>query len=111
MREALIILPIQGNDGTDLSAAHAALAKDICRTFGGATISEARGMWIDPTGRLFDEPVRQYAVACEDNAASVAALRGMADGIGRVARQQSMYLRLPSGDVEIREIAPLEIAA
>ena len=57
-------LPVNDNAGKSLAINHAALKKDLARSFGGFTAYEGQGGWIDKkTGELFDEAVRVYEVA------------------------------------------------
>jgi hypothetical protein len=109
MREARIILPKLDNNGSDLSFAHAALARDLCQTWGGATASDTRGMWVGYDGTLYDEPGTAYDVAMDATDENATALRNLAVRYGRLCGQEAMYVRYACGKVEIvdtrREVA------
>lgn len=106
MREARIILPTADN----LSSVHSDLRRKLAATFGGYTATPSYGGWIAPDGELVEEPGIAYDVAVPDNAAND--LRNIARDIGHAAHQQSMYLRLPSGTVEILPTSePMPLAA
>jgi len=114
MREARIILPLYDNDGVDLQAVHRSLKTRLCAEFGGYTATPSMGGWIDNTGKLYEEPGIAYDVAVpEANIGTIETLRDIAAIAGRKAMQKAMYLRLPTGKVEIldTEDIPLEVAA
>jgi len=101
MREARIILPKLDNNGSDLSFAHAALARDLCQTWGGATASDTRGMWVGYDGTLYDEPGTAYDVAMEATEENAAKLKAIAERYGALCQQEAMYVRYACGTVEI----------
>lgn len=102
MREALIILPQFANDGrTPLKHVRAVISKRLMKAFGGCTIRTAHGSWLDGNGHPVVEPVWEIVCACDDTPANAAAIRATAVDAGKLAGQQAMYCRLPSGDVEI----------
>lgn len=100
MREALINCPLTDNDGNDVSHVREAAIKTLCDLFGGCTIIDARGVW-KGKDQLYDEPTRGLVVACEPGDVSDGILRGVAHYIIREAKQEAVYVRYPSGDVEI----------
>lgn len=101
MREARIILPKIDNNGHDLASAHAALARDICRAFGGVTASDTRGMWVGYDGTLYDEPGTAYDVAMDATEENAATLRDLAVRYGQLCGQEAVYVRYTCGTVEI----------
>jgi hypothetical protein len=105
MREARIILPKTDNRGLSLAAIHSRLALDLVDTFGGATAADTHGLWRNGLGVLHVEDGTAYDVAVDDNPENVAKLRDIATAYGKAADQEAVYLRLPSGDVEIIETA------
>jgi hypothetical protein len=101
MREALIICPKHGNDGADLLPVRAHVAKRLMRAFGGCTVREAAGMWEGPDGADYCEPVWELVAACEPGPDAEATLRDCAADVARLGNQLAVYVRFPSGDVEI----------
>lgn len=99
-REARIILPVFDNEGVDLGAVHSDLKRHVCEAFGGFTATPSMGGWLSPTGKLHEEPGIAYDIACEDTATSRTVLRQIAFYLALEARQECIYLRLPSGRVE-----------
>lgn len=101
MREAMIILPQFDNDKQPLKSVRAHLARALMHAFGGCTITTAHGSWLDDKGHPVIEPVWQLVSACDDTKANVQSIRALAIDAGHKAKQAAMYIRLPSGDVEI----------
>jgi hypothetical protein len=99
-REARIILPVYDNDGVDLAAVHTDLKRHVCEAFGGYTATPSLGGWLSPTGKIHEEPGVAYDIACEDTAKARSELREIAFWLAVGARQECIYLRLPSGRVE-----------
>jgi len=111
MREALIVCPKNDNDGRPLPLVKKRAVRFLADTFGGCTVREAEGAWINPdTGDVQQEPVWEFTVACHDTVTVRSLLHSIAVEIGLQADQHSMYLRYPSGNVEIIEIARAEAA-
>ena len=72
------------------------------------------GGWLDNSGKLYEEPGIAYDVAVPDSSiAIIDTLRDIAAIAGRKAMQKAMYVRLPTGKVEIldTEDLPLDVAA
>lgn len=106
MREARIIVPNKPEHH------HVAreLRHKLAHSFGGYTETIGYGGWVDPRGELIAEAVIVYDVAMADTAENVTAIRALADHVRVAARQQAVYLRLPSGNVEFIE-APASVEA
>jgi hypothetical protein len=99
MREAVIVLPVNFNDGKPMAAAHNWLRRKLSDTFGGFTAHEAVGGW--STGGVVQiEPVVRYVVACPTDKQARVTLRLIAADLQRMGKQEAIYLRMPSGDVE-----------
>lgn len=111
MREARLILPNVGNDGADLTPVHTTIRRALAERFGGFTAAPVFGGWVSPDGKLYEEAGTAYDAAAPDDTASAEFLRGLARTAGEAARQEAMYLRLPNGEVEIIETAPVRAAA
>jgi hypothetical protein len=100
MNEGSIILPRYGNDGSSLVFAHAALRDRLLEAFGGLTASDGRGIWRDPSGRVYDEPVTRYDVAMAPSNANVARLRDIAAELAKLASQEAVYVKSPTGSID-----------
>ena len=101
MREALIILPNEDNHGRHIVAVHDRLQVALCNVFGGYTATQACGGWQSTDGARIEESVTCYMVAMEDSQANAAVLREIALDAGKEAKQEAMYVRYASGEVEI----------
>ena len=110
MREARIILPLYDNAGIDLQDVHRHLKTRLCAEFGGYTATPSMGGWIDNNGKLYEEPGIAYDVAVpEADITVIETLRDIAALAGRRACQKAMYLRLPTGKVEILDTEDLPV--
>lgn len=125
VREAAIILPathaqtyVEDNGrahGTqaELQSAyrvHEALKGALLDTFGGVTVhtQNGQGAWRGADGKVWHESVVTFTVAIDDNVHNVYALRGLALNAARTLGQEAVYIRQPSGAVEIIPILSLE---
>lgn len=97
MREAMLICPCGNEEARDYAIDWAT------RAFGGVTVDAARGWWRDGEGQTLNENVQRLHIACDGDAHSAFTLRAMARQFGYEAQQDCVYLRLPSGDVELIE--------
>lgn len=112
MREALIICPKNDNNGNPLPHIKRKAVRFLSDNFGGCTVREAEGAWVNPdTDDVQEEPVWELTVACSDTDSVRSLLRSIAVEIGVQADQHSMYIRYPSGDVEIVEIQKAAVKA
>lgn len=101
LRNAFLTFPLNDNAGLALPFVHSMLRLDLCKAFGGVTVSTAQGSWIDSaTGREYHEPVNLYKIAAEWNADQVAALRTLAARYGALAEQLAVMVELADGRVE-----------
>lgn len=109
MREAKIILPHADNEGRELTSVHNALMRDLCLAFGGATITDGRGAWVDG-GKTYDELVRVFHVAAEATARNMSDLRRLARFHAVKAKQLAVYLVNFDGVAEILKLNEREAA-
>lgn len=107
MREGLITVPKFDNDGKSLDFLVERTMKLLAKQFGGATAIDAKGFWFGPDGTPYSEPVTQIITAYDpSDVASDGFLRGVAETIGRQAKQLAMYVRYASGTVEVISLQP-----
>lgn len=104
MKLAKIILPLMDNEHRNLFFAHQALKHQLLANWGGYTSYQADGAWRDPAGKVHPELVMVYEVAMSP--ADIPELRGVALGICHEAKQQSVMIVTPNGDVDF--IKPAE---
>jgi len=98
MKLAKIILPLLDNSGRDLFYEHQQLQKELLEIWGGFTRIEGAGQWKSPGGKVYAENVMIYEVAMGHSDAIH--LRALAERVATYARQQSVMVVLPSGEVE-----------
>lgn len=104
-RESLITIPKADNDGVPLNGVMKSAQAFLIDAFGGCTVSEAFGSWRNADGVVMSEPVWQLVTAYEPDANNDATLHTLATNVGKLARQQAVYVRYASGDVEIIDTA------
>ena len=103
LREARLILPIRDNDGFGLALVKRALEVELAERFGGFTlITSGRGGWMNGENSFSrnatTETVWIFDVAVEDDPLQPE-LFAIARKLKIDARQDAIYLRLPSGVV------------
>jgi hypothetical protein len=98
MKLAKIVLPMLDNAGRDLFVEHRELQAILLREFGGYTSHEAVGGWRDGSGKLYNEPVIVHEIAMKLEDAPK--LRDIAQAMATSARQQSVMIVTPCGEVE-----------
>lgn len=102
MREGKVIIPITGNSGECLSAVHTWLARGIIKMFGGVTVTEGVGAWINPdTGVLHNDPVKVFHVAATNSTTNNDRIRSLAILAGGKAREHAVYFVGFDGNVSI----------
>lgn len=106
MREALLVMPAQDNQGQSLNPLLNDLAGTLVESFGGFTVIDAQGGWSGPNGRPYIEPIHVFTIAMAPDEKNNARLRQIADTFGRAARQLSVYVRFADGTVEILDLVP-----
>ncbi len=106
MKEALIILPKQTNEGSSLEAMNDAVLSDIAHEFNGFTCVDALGGYIAngstgalAQGELKREPVQVVTIATDETDEASAKLQIIAAAYAQRAAQESVYLRDHSGHV------------
>lgn len=104
MREAMITLPQHDNDRHSLQHVRHYAEKALAKSFGGFTVANAKGGWVNGRGELLSEPVWTFAVAYEPTPANDAKLTSIARYMGTEGKQQAMYVRYASGEVHILDM-------
>jgi hypothetical protein len=105
--EAKLIIPNTAKSPGDAARALQVTCRDCAAAFGGYTVTQGDGGWMDPAGVLITEPVSILTVACENTIAAMDILDTIADNVGHWARQDCIYIVYPNGRVYIRDTAHL----
>lgn len=111
MKEARIILPLEGNstDGNRPpagAAVHRLVRTRLAKRFGGYTRTTGFGGWVDSEGQIVEENVAIYDVAINQTAEDNADLRAIAVAAACNLLQDAVYFRPTSGLVEIIKLKP-----
>ena len=106
MREARITMPLVGRYLTTERSerVHALLSIRIAKRFGGYTATKGYGGWIDAHGNMIEEGVMVYDIAATPDEAADRDVRELAEWAGRELKQEAVYVRTFSGDVEIIDL-------
>jgi len=98
MKLAQLILPLLDNGGHDLFEVHRDLQFHLLARWGGYTSVEAVGGWKNAHDKLFKERVVVYSIAMP--LGDVVKLRALAAFFARRAKQESVMIVTPNGDVD-----------
>lgn len=101
MRKFITFVPVQRNDGSQVSQSEMfQITEKFLTAFGGATLSEpAQGMWIDESGKVYCEPVRQLMVAADES--RQAEFRELVIQTGKQLGQLAMFFEMADSEIEI----------
>lgn len=109
LREARIILPYDTGDGEADRKAHLYLTEQLVKHFGGFTVHSGQGAWAKDAQTIVYDEVKIYDVAIDENEFQL--FGDVAAAAGEMLNQDSVYIRAPTGNVEIVQIkTPTEIA-
>lgn len=99
-KESRIVFPQTDNDGLSLKSLQNKFEEKLVIKFGGFTMMQGQGGWRSPhSNKTFLEPVWFYDVAVEDCKEIESELFKLATWLKKEARQETIYLRYPSGIV------------
>jgi hypothetical protein len=97
-----LIIPAQDNDGSDNSPVIKAAIANFCKLYGGATVYDAAGYWINEEGRLYEDQVKVLVSAATDKKGAKDQLRALARDVLEATDQEAVFLSV-GGDAEIIE--------
>jgi hypothetical protein len=99
-----MIIPHRDNDGSDNAAVIESSIRALCAKFGGVTVYDAKGFWVNPEGRLYQDDVAVLvSAALSQEQESVAAdLRALAREVLAATDQEAVFLSV-AGQAEIIE--------
>lgn len=109
LKEAKIIFPLKDNDGNSLDTLNDDLITEIIHEFGGISVSNSLGYWLDCNGDLFKDYVNELVFACDDNATVDEKINNLAIKYGQLAKQLAIYVKYPSQDVDIIDLTGLTV--
>lgn len=101
MREGMVVCPQHDNARRSLQHVKHYAEIALSRAFGGVTAIAAKGSWVNAQGELIQEPVWQLVSAYEPSQANDETLAKVARYIGGEGKQDAVYVRYASGDVDI----------
>lgn len=111
MKTSTIILPVLDNNLKPLHKLHDWLEIEICKTFGGCTVTEGTGLWINPNGKLYKEKVKQYDIGMADLNDGMAKLRLIARELAEKAKQECIFVRDGNNSIEFIDANYMESEA
>ena len=104
LREARIILPYDTGDGEADRKAHAFMAEQLTKHFGGFTVFSGQGAWAKDEKTIVYDEVKIYDVAAQVQRHPEDQLRRIAREAGMLLDQDSVYIRYADGKVDIIEL-------
>lgn len=107
LRSARIVLPFTLEQISD--AAHEWLQRQLCIVYGGYTVTNGQGAWIEnppgaERGVLHSDTVRVYDIAMADTDTNADRLVRIAHGAAAMLKQKSVYYQFPDGRVFIDDV-------
>ncbi len=97
-----LIIPNNDNDGAPNEALIERSIADVCKAFGGATVYDARGCWVNDDGKLYDEPVTVIASAATDRKMASGFLASAAKALLDATDQEAVFTSI-DGEATIFE--------
>jgi hypothetical protein len=97
-----IIIPRLDNDGSDNAETIRSVVAQMCGTFGGATVFDASGFWVNMEGRLYEDKVAVIVSAATSEADALEQMRALARMVLQVTDQEAVFLSV-NGKAEIIE--------
>lgn len=97
-----LIIPTNDNDGSDNAEIIKSAITDLCKLYGGATVYNASGYWVNDEGRLYEDEVKVLVSAATDKEAAKAELHNLARDILDLTDQEAVFVSV-GGDAEIIE--------
>jgi hypothetical protein len=99
VKRVTFIIPKNDNNGAPFpTATIAEIRKDILRNFGGYTVRDVRGEWIDSDGKTYQDDNWEYTIVMEEK--EVEKVESILAKAKRLLSQQAMWLEV--SDTEAR---------
>ncbi len=96
-----MIIPNQDNDGSDNAELIETCITRFCENYGGATVYQANGFWINEEGRLFKDDV-SVIIAAAIEGKKAEEVRDLAKMVLGVTDQEAVFVSI-NGKAEIIE--------
>jgi hypothetical protein len=104
LKEARLIIPDYGRNGQPIPDwLRSSVEAILCKKWGGFTKTQGDGGYTAHNGAIIYEPITVYDIAVPMGPTTELQLTDLARGICNAARQECVYLRLCSGQVELVE--------
>ena len=101
MKRVTFIIPKNDNNGAPFpTATIAEIRKDILRSFGGYTVRDVRGEWVDGEGRTYQDDNWEYTIVMEEK--EVEKVESILAKTKRLLDQQAMWLEV--SDTEAKSV-------
>ncbi len=97
-----LIIPQNDNDGSDNSEVIRNAVISMCQTYGGATVFDAAGFWVNTDGHLYEDAVKVITSAATEETGARADLRKLARMVLDATDQEAVFLSV-GGQAEIIE--------
>ena len=97
-----LIIPRKDNDGSDNAAVIRAAITRFCETFGGATVLDGAGYWLDAEGTLYEDQIALIMSAATEATAARDELVSIARRVLDLTDQKAVFLSV-NGKAEIIE--------
>lgn len=97
-----LIIPKLDNDGSDNAAVIEDAVRTMCGTFGGATVYDAAGFWVNPEGHLYRDEVSVIVSAATVEGAARDAMLALARRVLDLTDQEAVFVSI-NGKAEIIE--------
>jgi hypothetical protein len=90
---AQIMFPKYDNQGHKLTTPKM-LEKELCQKFGGCTVYDGNGSWINNKGKLYAEPVSIIQTAYKNTAKNKSFIKKLIVKYGKLSSQEAVFLSL-----------------
>lgn len=100
LTEHIIHIPLFTNDRKGLTSYHLRFKQTLCALFGGYTVTQCEGGWVDPnSSTLYEEEMLRFVTAFDDNDEKLEqAFLDLANEAKRECEQEAIYIVL-NGEV------------
>ncbi len=87
-----VIVPNYDNDGANNAAVVEMTIRQVCAQFGGATVFQAKGYWVNDNGHLYEDQVSVVVSAAIEQAAALEVARDIARDILALTDQEAVFI-------------------
>ncbi|MDO6523282.1 molybdenum cofactor biosynthesis protein MoaE [Shimia thalassica] len=87
-----LVIPTLDNNGSDNAEIIRKSIAAMCQTFGGATVYDASGFWVNADGRLYEDGVKVIVSAATEENAALDLMRDIARDVLDATDQEAVFL-------------------